>query len=104
MLVKDVLRSVPGDISGGQLRGRDLVQQWLELVVVALVDQRDVHAFFAGEFLRAADTGEAATDDHDRRVRQSPLSSVESDQGSGATSPGLDCMMPPSTKIVVAAM
>ena len=52
------------DVTGRQLRGRHLIQQRLELVVVVAIDQRDVDRIMAGQLLRAAQAGEAATDDH----------------------------------------
>ena len=48
-----------------QLRGRHLVEQRLELVVVVAVDQRDAHVVVLGQPPRAADAGEAAADDDD---------------------------------------
>ena len=56
---------VEGDVAGGQLRGRHLVQQRLELVVAVLVDQGDADAVLAGEPLGARDPGESAADDDD---------------------------------------
>ena len=48
-----------------QLRGRHLVEQRLELVVVVAVDQRDAHVVVVGQPPGAADAGEAAADDDD---------------------------------------
>jgi len=42
VVVVEGLAQRGGDIGGGQLRCRDLVEQRLKLVVVALIDQRDV--------------------------------------------------------------
>jgi hypothetical protein len=49
----------------------DLVEQGLKLMVVVLVDQRDVDRVLAGELTRAAETREAAANDHDMPVRLS---------------------------------
>ena len=57
----------PRDVGGLDLRGRHLVEQRLELVVVVTVDQRDPHAVL-GQLLRARDAGEPATNDNDRGV------------------------------------
>ena len=68
----DVLRVEPG--------GRDLVEQWLEGVVVALVDERDVQLPVGAQALQSLDgtqATEAPTHDHDldrarseRRIRR----------------------------------
>ena len=47
----------------GQHRGRDLVQQRLELVVVVLVDERDVDVVVLRERAGAGDAREPAADD-----------------------------------------
>jgi hypothetical protein len=47
------------------LRGGDLVEQRLELVIVVAVDQRDVDLVVLGQPLGAAQPGEAAADDYD---------------------------------------
>ena len=54
----------PSDIGRGQLRGRDLVQQGLELVVVVAVDQGHGDTGIAQD-LSAADPREPPADDHD---------------------------------------
>ena len=51
--------------SRGQLRGGDLVEQRLELVVVVAVDQHHVDTLVA-ELVGAGDAGEPATQHHDR--------------------------------------
>jgi hypothetical protein len=56
-----------GDVARGECRGRDLVQQRLEQVVVVLVDQRDVDRR-AVQRPRSAQSPEAAADDDDARV------------------------------------
>src|SRR4029079_2673275 len=48
-----------------QHRGRDVVQTWLELVVVVLVDERDVQVLARGELAGTGDAGEPAADDDD---------------------------------------
>ena len=53
------------DVSTRELRGRDLVEEGLELVVVVAVDQRDVDVVVVGELLGATEAGEPAADDHD---------------------------------------
>ena len=53
------------DVARRELRGRHLVEQRLELVVVVAVDQRDVHVVVLGQPPGAADAGEAAADDDD---------------------------------------
>ena len=55
------------DIARPDLRGGDLVEQRLELVVVVLVDQRDLHVVALGQLARAPEPGKAAADDHDVR-------------------------------------
>ena len=73
---------------GDSMPGGHLVEQRLEQVVVAAVDQRDVDRLAAEEAGRE-EPAEAAADDDDRGA---PI----------GQSPGLECMMPPSAKIVVA--
>ena len=51
---------------GGEHRRRDLVQQRLELVVVVLVDERDVDVVVLRELPGAGDAGEPAADDRRR--------------------------------------
>src|SRR5262249_52735005 len=46
-------------------RGRHLVQQRLELVIVVAIDQRDPDVIVVGQLLRAAKPGESAADNHD---------------------------------------
>ena len=58
-----------GDVARRQLRGRHLVEQRLELVVVVAVEQRDPHVVVLGQPPRAADAGEAAADDDHVRCR-----------------------------------
>ena len=60
---------------GGEHRRRHLVQQRLELVVVVLVDQRDVDVVVLREGPGAGDAGEAAADDDDPGRRGVSLSS-----------------------------
>ena len=87
----------PGHAGRDDLRRSDLIEHRLELAVVVAVDQRHRHAVL-GELLRAGDAREAAADNDDRGFRN----------GFGAFparhpyNPGLLCMIPPSTKIVVA--
>ena len=52
------------DVAGVQRRGGDLVEQRLEEVVVAAVDERDAHGR-ARSARAAAEPAEAAADDHD---------------------------------------
>ena len=54
-----------GDVAGRQHRGRDLVQERLELVVVVLVDERDVQVRALGQVPGTGHAGKPATDDHD---------------------------------------
>jgi hypothetical protein len=51
------------DVAGRQLRGRDLVEQRLELVVVVAVEQRHAQLVVAREAADAADAREAPSDD-----------------------------------------
>ena len=51
-----------GDVRRGQAGGGDLVEQWLEQVVVAAVDQGDMQAG-AGKGAAGPQAGEAAADD-----------------------------------------
>ena len=53
-----------GNIGGRQGGGRHLIEQWLEQVVVAPVDDGDLDVGVA-ELAGAGQTAEAATDDHD---------------------------------------
>ena len=55
--------------AGASWRGRHLVEQRLELVVVVAVEERDVDVVLLGEPLRAADAGEAAADHDTWRCR-----------------------------------
>ena len=57
----------PGDVDHGQLGRGHLVQQRLELVVVVPIDDRHRDVVL-GEFGGATHSGEAAADDHDRRL------------------------------------
>ncbi len=52
-----------------ELRGRHLVQQRLELVVVVAVDQRDVNALVLDQARRAPESGKSSPDDHDVGLR-----------------------------------
>src|SRR5262249_34154583 len=54
-----------GDVFGGQLRRRHLVEQRLELVVVVPVDQGDVDAFLT-QAVGTRDTGQTAAHDDER--------------------------------------
>ncbi len=53
----------PGDLRGGQRGGPDLVEQRLEEMMIALIDDGDAHAR-ALESLRDGESAEAAADDH----------------------------------------
>src|SRR5688572_15415808 len=53
-----------GDLAGAQHRGRDLVKQRLEDVMVLTVDQREVDGPVC-ERLRSPQAAEAAADNHD---------------------------------------
>ena len=55
-----------GHVVVGQLGGRDLVEQRLELVVVVPVEECHLDVV-VGQSQRAADAGEASSDDHDVR-------------------------------------
>ena len=78
-----------GDVAGRQHRRRDLVEERLELVVVVLVDERDVQVLALGELPGTGDAGEPATDDHDalraarRRVpgRRRPVTPAQASEG-----------------------
>ena len=72
VIVEELAQRV-GDVARGQLRGRHLVEQRLELVVVVAVDQRDAHVVAVGQAAGAADAGEAAADDDDVQL---PLGQV----------------------------
>ena len=48
-----------GDVAGRDLRGRHLVEQRLELVVVVAIDQRDPHVLVVSQLARTPKTGEA---------------------------------------------
>ena len=63
-LGRDLAQRV-GDVAGGQHRRRDLVQERLELVVVVLVDERDVDVLALGQLPGTGDAGEPAADDDD---------------------------------------
>ena len=85
-----------GDLPRREHAGGDLVEQRLEEVVVAAVDQRDVHRH-VGESPDGQEAAEAPADD-DHLVPRGLL-------GHGHVySPGLECMIPPSAKTVVAVM
>ena len=55
-----------GDVGRREPGGRDLIQQWLKKIVVALVDQGDPAACVA-QRLRRGDAAKAAADDQDTR-------------------------------------
>ena len=59
-----------GDVAGRQRARRDLVQQRLEQVEVAPVDERQADLGIDAEAARGVQPGEPATDDHDA-MRQS---------------------------------
>ena len=69
-------------------------------MVVAAVDQRDVDRLVAEE-PGGEQAAEPATDDDDPVARRYFLASGSSDATTGYR-PGLECMMPPSAKTVVA--
>ena len=84
VVVVEQLAQRVGDVAGGQLRGRHLVEQRLELVVVVAVDQRDADVVVPGQPPGAPDAREAAADDDDvqlalgaviRHARRSAVSS-----------------------------
>ena len=52
------------DVAGRQRRGRHLVEQRLEEMVVMPIEQRDAHPFAAQDF-RGREPAESAADDHD---------------------------------------
>ena len=54
----------PGDFGGGERGGRDLIQQRLEQMMVAAVDQRDPHRR-AGKAEGGLQPAETGADDHD---------------------------------------
>ena len=56
-----------GDVGRGQARGRDLVQQRLEQVMVAAVDQGDAQRR-RSQRARRPQAAEAAADDHEVRA------------------------------------
>ncbi len=82
-----------GDLPRREHAGGDLVQQRLEQVVVASIDQRDVDGRM-GEMPDRQQPTEAPADD--RRPGAAPT------RPAIGYRPGLECMMPPSAKIVVA--
>ena len=69
VLVADDGADRVGDVAGVEGRRRDLVQQRLEQVVVAAIDDGDAHAFLA-QRARGREAGEAAADDDDVRGRR----------------------------------
>jgi hypothetical protein len=52
------LSEAGGDVGGGELAGRHLVQQRLELVVVVLVDERHADVGALGQLSGAAQPGD----------------------------------------------
>ncbi len=56
----------PGDVGRGKPGGRDLIQQWLEKIIIALVDQGDTAARVAQRLCRG-DAAKAGADDDDTR-------------------------------------
>jgi hypothetical protein len=54
------------DVGRGETGGGDLVEQWLEEVMILPVDDRDAGEF-GRELLRKGKTAEAAAEDHDVR-------------------------------------
>ncbi len=88
-----------GDLARRQHAGRHLVEQRLEQVVVAPVDQRHVDRHVP-EQPRGEEAAEAPADDHHAMALfASRCSLIAATHG---YRPGLECMMPPSAKIVVA--
>ena len=82
------------DLARREHPGRHLVQERLEEVVVATVDEGDVDGL-AAEAPDREEAAEAAADDHHPwRGRSRPRAR--------RYRPGLECMMPPSAKTVVA--
>ena len=68
----------PGDVFGGELRTRHLVEQRLELVVVVAVDQHHVDPLVA-QLLRTGDSGQStAQDEHPIGHRVGPVHPVHS--------------------------
>ncbi len=84
----------PGDVLGGELRTRHLVEQRLELVVVVAVHQHHVDPLVA-QLLRTGDAGQSAAQDEDpigRRVgpvhQRHLLESVGEDDPAGGFDEG----------------
>ena len=76
----------PGDLGGGQRRGRDLIEQRLKQMMVAAVHQRNLHRR-TGETEHRFQSAETGADDHDamRLVRYCRH---------GAISVGILCVQP----------
>jgi hypothetical protein len=54
-----------GNVAGIQSGGGHLVEQWLELMVIDLVDQQDLEALLAIQLAGQLQAGEACSDDQD---------------------------------------
>ena len=85
-LGRDLAQRV-GDVAGRQHRGRDLVQERLELVVVVLVDERDVQVLARGELPGTGDAGEPAADDDDACPRGGRRHAWSEKRGAAARRP-----------------
>jgi len=60
------------DVARIQRRGRDLVEQWLEEMMIAAIDQRESNRLIA-KHTSGGNPAESAADDHNvRRVRRAP--------------------------------
>jgi hypothetical protein len=64
-VLPELLADRDRDVGRGELRGRHLVQEREELVVVVAVDHRHPHVIVLRELLRAADAREASSNDDD---------------------------------------
>src|SRR5262245_61938998 len=67
-----------GDVSGIQASRRNLIEEWLKEVVVALIDHHHMDAGVSGQSLRCVETRKTCSDDHNERFARASCRMLES--------------------------
>ena len=75
-VLPEQLAHLEHDVARGDLAGRDLVQQRLELVVVVAVDERHAHVLVVGQAPGAREAGHARAHDDDVALAVGPAHAI----------------------------